>query len=65
MRDAARDLMIPFDACHPDARLIESAPDLLMAARHFPACELAGSSLEFRCKECVAGRAAIAKAEGR
>lgn len=48
-----------------NARLIAAAPDLLEAARHFSACDMAGTSLEFRCKGCTAGLTAIAKAVGQ
>ena len=48
-----------------NARLIAAAPDLLKAAKHFSVCEFAGTSVEFRCSDCRAGQAAIAKAEGR
>lgn len=33
VRDAARDLLVPFDPDHPDAQLIAAAPTLLAALR--------------------------------
>jgi hypothetical protein len=48
-----------------NASLIAAAPDLLKAVRHLFACDMAGSSVDFRCDGCEAARAAIAKAEGR
>jgi hypothetical protein len=55
----------PFSERLANARLIAAAPDLLKAAKHFSVCEFAWTSVEFRCSDCRAGQAAIAKAEGK
>ena len=54
---------------HPDARLIAAAPDLLARLRlrveQCGCCGDADFAVDVACEECIADRAAIAKAEGR
>jgi hypothetical protein len=69
VRNAERDLMVPFDKDHPDARLIAAAPVMLKALKHADewldelGCDC-GTDEPGTCAFCEV-RAAIAKAEGR